>query len=212
MQASPCSGVTIDGPSINVVLRGLTITNTGGNLFGIVMMNGSELTVEDCVVTHFNEGVKIWTSAVANISRLVASDNDIGIDAEYGSTVSVINSKILSSGNYGILISGGLGYTTNVVIDDTLVTGSSAKPTLCIYSANYGAFGNFSITRATLTACDTAIGISDAGTISVSNSMVTGNNTAFAQTAPGTLLSLGNNHLSGNTTDAVGTITTIGGK
>jgi len=49
------------------------------------------------------------------------------------------------------------------------------------------------------------------GTITVSDSMVTGSLNGFYNLS-GTFVSLGNSQVSGNGTETVGTITTIGGK
>lgn len=208
------TGVTINGPGINVLLRGLTITSPGGGSSGVVLVDGSELTIEDCELSHFDRALEVWAygaSTVMNISRMIAHDNNYGVIVKWGATANISNSQILTSGSAGIIIWGGLSLTSNVFIADTLVTGNKSGLTRCIDdSAGAGGTGNMSITRVTVTGCDIAIGILSAGLMTISNSMVSGNNTAFAQSGPGAFHSLGNNHLSSNTNDTVGTITTIG--
>ena len=210
------TGVAIIGAGINVVLRGLTINSTGGS-YGIRMTNGSELTVENCVVSNFNNfGLSIETAATVNIAETAIRDNLYGIVAGFGATANITNSQVIKSGFEGIEIFGGPpSTTTSIFIADTLVTGSGAGGSSYGID-NYavaGATGNISATRVMVTGCTYAIynEPSGAGTTTVSNSMISGNAYAFLQQT-GTFNSLGNNHLSENTNPNVGTITLIGGQ
>jgi hypothetical protein len=105
--------------------------------------------------------------------------------------------------------------TTSAVIVDTLITGAGlGHSTYCIdNNPSGGVTGNVSATRVTVTDCQWAFNNEPTsnGTLTVSNSMVTGNVYGFLRQS-GSFLSLGNNHVSGNQFDTSGTITTIGGK
>ncbi len=221
--AGTATGVEIIGPAAKVVLRGLSIISTSGSLadtggkYGIRMTSGTELSVEDCVIAGFvgdasgvyGTGVSIETQASVRISGTVIRGNRYGVNVGFGATANVVNSQIVNNGEEGIQVYGGSsGATTNIHIADTLVSGSS----FCIL--NYAApstFGYIFATRVTVTACGHAIANDPpgSGTTTVSNSMVTGN--AFGLTASsGTLFTLGNNHVNGNTANTNGSVTTIG--
>jgi Right handed beta helix region len=210
------TGVAIAGAAYNVTLRGLTINSTGGTGYGIRMTNGSELAVENCVISNFGSGtgVSIETSATVKIAGTVVSDNYVGIVAGYGATANITNSQIIKSTSEGIEINGGSSDTTNVTVTDTLVTGTGGgNITYCIDNfATGGTIGNMSITRVTVTNCFAAIDHepSGTGTTTVSNSVVTNNGYGFYNHG-GTFRSLGNNHVSGNAPNISGTITLIGG-
>jgi len=211
------TGVTIATAGIKVALRGLTINSTGASGYGIRMTNGDELVVDNCVVSNFadfNSGiaVSIETAAIAKIAGTVISDSSFGVVAGFGVTMNITNSQVINSIREGIEINGGAaGTTTNVFIDDTLATGIGALSYCIDNFATSGATGNITATRVTVTTCQNAITSepSGTGTVTVSNSMVTGSLRGFYQTS-GTFNSLGNNHVNGNTVDKAGTITTIG--
>jgi hypothetical protein len=103
------------------------------------------------------------------------------------------------------------GTTTTAAVSDAIVMG----PNIAVYLRANDATGiaRASVTRSTLS--NNAIGaVSDGngpGTVllTISNSMVTGNDTGLNQSGTGTLNSLGNNTLDQNNANTVGTITTI---
>jgi hypothetical protein len=210
------TGVAITGAGVNVVLRGLTINSTGGSGFAIRMTDGAQLIVDGCAISNFSAGygVSIETPATVRIAGAVISNNNYGVVAGYGATVNITNSQVVETVFEGILISGGpSGPTTNIFIADTLVTGNGTGSTFCIDNdAVAGASGNISGSRVTITGCQYAV-INEPftdGTLTVSNSMVTGNQYGFYR-VNGTFQSLGNNHVSGNATaDTSGAITPIG--
>jgi hypothetical protein len=67
--------------------------------------------------------------------------------------------------------------------------------------------------RVTVTGCGFAVSNepAGAGTLTIGNSLVSGNGTAFDSLGTN-FFSLGNNQLSSNTFEASGTVTTVGGK
>ncbi len=208
------TGVDIDGAGINVVLRGLTVNGVGGS-YGIRMTNGSQLTVEDCVISKFKatgaRGVSIETSAAVKVTGTVVRDNASGITVGFGAKANIANSQVTDSGIEGIQISGGSSGDTKVFIDDTLVS----RGGYCIDNyASSGTTGYISATRVTVTGCSFAISneplAGATGTTTVSSSTVVGNDYGLYNSG-GTFDSLGNNHVDGNINPSLGTITIIGG-
>lgn len=218
ISAASGAGVAITAAGISVTLRGLTINGTGG-AYGIRMTNGSALTVEDCAVSSFlndsdASAISIETGAAVKVSGTVVSDAFNGILIGFGATANITNSQVVKTVFEGIALGGGTSGTTNVHIDGTLLTGSSAGASYCIDNvASVGTSGNISATHVTVTGCQTGIfnRPPGSGTTTVSNSMISGNGRAFVQT-DGTFYSLGNNHVSGNAQPNSGAITIIGGQ
>lgn len=213
------TGVAITGAGVNVTLHGLSINSTGGD-YGIQMTNGAELAVENCVISNFTvaqaTGISIATAAMVKISETVVRDSQYGIIVGYGATANITHSQVIKNNIEGIEIYGGPpGTTTNVYIADTLVTGNGiGGSTFCVDNyASSGTIGNMSATRVTVTDCAEAFENEpfSGGTMTVSNSMVTGNSYGFYRLT-GTFYSLGTSQVGGNTFDTQGVITTIGGK
>ncbi len=209
------TGVLIATAGVNVVLRGLTINNTGGN-YGVHMTNGSELVIENCVISNFNTGVLIEAPARVSITGTTIRDSSYGLIAGFGATVDIATSQVLGNLTEGIEIYGvSSPVTTRVHVSDTVVTGRGPSgSSYCIDNyAQTGTTGYMSVIRATVSDCGFAISNepTGSGTTTVGNSMVSGNGTAFDSLGTN-FFSVGNNQLSDNTFDASGTITTVGGK
>ena len=208
-------GVFIATPGINVVLRGLTINGLGGNA-GIFMPVGASLSVENCVVANFpGSGVGILAYANAARVRIVDTllrDNGTGIQVENASAV-ISRATVLGSSNVGIYLYGTVvGTRTNAVVTDTTVSGG-----------NIGFYANSGITDANVrlaiirstSSNNSSSGIgalsSPASTalVTLSESMVTGNNTGLSQSGAGaTMQSLGNNTVRQNGINTSGAVTT----
>jgi hypothetical protein len=100
------AGITISAPStINVVLRGLTISGQGGSR-GIYMFRGTTLTVENCVISGH-------TSGGIDVSRERLAPSDI--------TVRISDTIIRDNGNTGVRIS----ENVNVTITRATISGHS---------------------------------------------------------------------------------------
>lgn len=126
------------------------------------------------------------------------------------------NSKFLNMDGAGITVHGSL-YTTNasaVYVTDSVFTGTGVTGnSACISnSPNFPETGSYLYaTGVSVSNCHYAMRNSPfavAATMEVSDSMVTGNGYGLTNQG-GTFNSLGNNHVSGNTIDTQGTITTV---
>jgi hypothetical protein len=142
------NGVTIDGPGIAVVLRGLTVNGQGG-LHGIHFAQGSRLTVEDCTVANMsghgifatapssivfvkrtvirgnvNMGVFVQGSVVANLDGLHVEDNQqTGVIASDGARITLSNSVL--SKNFVGVHAASLSSTHSVMtVSHTVISGS----------------------------------------------------------------------------------------
>ena len=205
-------GVTIATASINVTLRGLNITGSGGGSNGVVMTNGARLSIENCVISNFSTGVFVDTAATVRIIDSLIRENGIGVLLDGGATAVISGSKILGSTDTGVYVNGGVGgTTTTAAISDAIVTNNNHG----VYAAapNATAVARMSVTRSTIS--NNPYGVfadfsNGTTVITLSDSMVTGNTTAgLRQVGSATLESLGNNTVRQNGADTSGTITTV---
>jgi Right handed beta helix region len=209
------TGVLIATAGISVVLRGLSINSTGGT-YGVRMTNGTELVIENSVISNFGMGVSVEAPARVAITDSTVRDCSKGVVVGFGANANVANSQVLGNLLEGIQIIGGAGaVTTHVHVSDTLVTGRGpGGSAYCIDNfASVGTTGHMSVTRVTVSGCSFAISNepSGSGTLTIGSSMVSGNGTAFDSLGTN-FFSLGNNQLSDNMFDTSGTITPVGGK
>ena len=209
------TGVLIATAGISVVLRGLSINSTGGT-YGVRMTNGTELVIENSVISNFGIGVSIEAPARVAITDSTVRDCSKGIVVGFGANANLANSQVLGNLLEGIQIIGGAGgVTTHVHVSDTLVTGRGpGGSAYCIDNfASPGTTGHMSAIRVTVSGCSFAISNepSGSGTLTIGSSMVSGNGTAF-DSLGANFFSLGNNQLSDNMFEMSGTITPVGGK
>jgi hypothetical protein len=213
--ATGTTGVAVDGPGINVSLHGLSINGSAANGAGIRMINGSSLTVDNCTISNLGGAVIVETAASVGIAGVAIRKSFIGVSVGFGAVASITNTQIINSTFSAILSSSApsAATTTNIFVTNTVVTGGE----YCILNTpGIDANGNISATRVTVSGCQFAVvnEPATAGSVTLSDSMISGNAHGLVQWTEGigAFQTLGNNHLSGNTTDTFGTITTIGGK
>ena len=211
-------GVTVSGTGLKVVLRGLTINSLAGG-YGVRVLggsDGSELIVEACEISNFDYGILVESAATVTVTDTVVRNNLYGINVRDGATVTVARSSVLLNQNEAIMIDGvaAPALTSSIVVTDWIVAGRGPG-----YAANCidnsvnvagSGTGTITVTRSTVTDCQSGILVESggAGTVTVSHSTVTRNLYGFTNIS-GTFLSLGNNNVSGNMTDTSGTITPI---
>jgi len=212
--AASGNAVTIATPGVEVVLRGLNINGIGAT-FGINLTAGSELAVENCVITNFTtRAIHVSTPAVVNVVDSVIRSNDTGMYMAGGARVSVTGTKILNSTLRAFWVHGiTAGTTTRASITDSVVSGNLVG--IQAYSENGTA--NAFIRVMNVTATNNSFGVtSELGggltRVSIGNSIVTDNlEYGLLQNSTAVLESLGNNLVSGNGTNVSGTITPLGG-
>ena len=219
--ASPVgAAITIDTPSVNVLVRGLSLQTTLYNGYGIYMHQGASLTVENCTISGFQMGIAVDAQAAVKVSGSSIRDNHTGIFVS-NATLDVSRSELLRNTNEGVwskLMAPG-GFVV-VSISDSLLVGNGGAISVgggAILSDDDGHSGTqkMSITRSTLSQNTTGVRASRlystaTMTMTVTGSTVTGNQTGFLQEGGAVFESLGNNTVRQNDTNASGTITTVG--
>ena len=131
------AGITVNGASIKVVLRGLSINNQGGT-DGIDFLQGAGLHVENCVISGFSAGIGIdlqAASGVMHVNDTTIRDGGQGIRVFAASAVTVSRTRVEDNAIYGVFVVGG----AIVGIEDSIVSGSDTDiyvfPTLPSSSA-----------------------------------------------------------------------------
>jgi hypothetical protein len=208
------TGVTIATAGVTVLLRGLNINGVGGAV-GVSMTNGTNLTMDNCVVANFTgSGVVIDTSgAKVKISNTVFSGNgQDGLQVAQGK-VDVVGSR--ANGNlragFGAIVTSG-GGTSTLTVTDSTASGNNYGFAAIANAASSTA--HISLTRAAGTS-----NLADGMRVEVLTGAATGivGNSTFTENvnglnnAAGTLRSLGNNVVDFNTNNTTGTITSVGG-
>jgi hypothetical protein len=209
--ASGGTAVEIATPGVDVVLKGLTITGQGdGN--GIDMTAGNSLHVEKTTIANFapggsGAGLRVQTGARVKVVDSVLRGNGYGIYAGNGAAVSVLGTRILDNGSVGIGVNSfgtASGTSTAIEISESAIAGSA----WCVI--NYEAAGNtasINAARSTVTNCVYGLHNDSGGTnTTVIGGSTVSNNSYGLYRSGGTLVSMGNNTVYGNTTNTVGTI------
>ncbi|CAH1193066.1 Right handed beta helix region [Candidatus Nitrotoga sp. BS] len=220
VSAAGTSGVTIATPGVSVVLRGLTINGLGGDS-GILMTAGAKLSIENCVISNFSIigsssnqlGVLVQTPATVRMVNTLIRDNDIGIQLQEGATADISESKFLGNSTAGIFaFNETAGTTTTAAISNTIVLGSG----IGIYARVITPTASSKIDISRSIVSSSGVGITaespasvGAASVSIRKSMVTGSSNFGLWNIDGTLISYGNNTLSNNSVNVVGTLTTV---
>ena len=213
--ASSGNAVTIATAGVKAVLRGLNINGTGAG-YGVKMTGGAALSVENCIVSNFAD-TAVFVNAAASVQVVdsVIRDNGNGIMLQGGASATIATTKVLRTVSRGILVLGSLaGTTTTASISDSVVSGGGFIG-IQAYSTVEAAHARMMITRTT--ASNNQYGVvsesESANTLlTVGGSMATGNTIAgFQQGGTAYLWTMGDNHVSGNGNNVVGTIWASGG-
>ena len=213
ISASSGSAVTIATAGVNVRLSGLKLNGIGAS-HGILMTDGSSLTVENCTVSGFSTiGIAVGGPIQVRIlNSLVTASGLDGILID-GGTADVVNTRLLANDRIGIFSDATTGTGTRVAVTDSVAsrntygfavrandTSATASMSVSGSTADNGGYGFYAL----ITSGTAAI-------MNVASSKATGNVVGFANAAnPGDFRSAGNNLVIDNDTNAGGTITNIG--
>lgn len=213
---SPDNGVVVNGASIDVVLRGLSINGQGGNT-GIVFTNGKSLSIENCIVSGMGQrgldataagstvyvkdsefrrngfsGLRFGAALEATLDRIRIEDNgSSGLFAEMGASVSLSKSIVSGNGSDGIAAFS-VGGTTRLAVADSVVTGhlSDASGILAFTNGGGPATVLLTVERTMVTRNTAGIAAAASGGTTVVRANVS-NSAITANTFGGLVLNLG---------------------
>lgn len=208
------NAMEVAAPGVKLTLRNLVIvpTATTPGPSGVVMTQGSALTVENCVFASLaNRAILVATPATVRVSGSLFRGNQIAIHFSDGATGEVANVEVLGSSSFGVVAYGNVAATTTVVaVSDTVFQGNGSNAGVGAVATLAGAEARVSVTRSNLTSHGYGISAqapAGAASVTVSRSFFAGNSSWFLQETAGVVRSLGDNHV--DDSSSTGTLTTI---
>jgi hypothetical protein len=200
------------GASDTVILRGLTVTNQGGNNVGIQFFTGGTLHVESCVVNGFGaNGIEFNGPGKLEVKDSILRGNGAAILVAGASVVAIDDVRLEANTQGGLVVLP----EARVTVRNSVASGNGAG-FLALSDTAAAAELNIENCVASnnddgIVAQSTSTGIA---TVRVANSTVTDNGVVGLHNfgSPAVLLSRGNNTVEGNTTNTSGTIGTYTAK
>jgi hypothetical protein len=202
--------MVISGASTNVTLQGLKLNGVGIIANGIRIDSAATVHIEDCTVERYtNAGIKLVALTVTElfVSNTVSRDNtDTGLYVFNGAArVAVDNSRFENNGGHGVYLEVAKANIVRSIASGNYVNGyqlgGSANITETTAADNGGAgfvfLSSASATLASSVARGNGTGISNAGAVSITESIITSNSAAISN--GGTLYTRQNNVLGGPT-------------
>lgn len=215
ISASSGNAVTIATGGVNVILRGLNINGIGA-AHGVRMTSGSSLSIENCVISNFNNnGVYLTGTMDLRMSNSMVRGNNEGVWIEGGVTATIAGTTIRANIDSGLVVwFTGAAVTTTAAVSDSVIS-DNGNVGMVSNSIPATEVARTSITRSTI-ANNGAFGVymcASGGTAlaSISYSLISGHTTAGLNNACGTIRSQGNNTLEQNSANTSGVITTFAG-
>ena len=211
------NGITVsipasaDDPTRSVRIRGLGINGAGVSgpvgtrtgLVGIRATAGTSLFVEDTVIEEFSQqGIQVQTSAAFNLSLdrvLIRNTNSSGValSGSAGQVVASLNKVRIYDTSTALTLSGSARANLRNVTMAHNTSGITTSGLTNIVNAD-----NIMVSFATAAALQANV----TGTIRLANSVITQNTTGLNANG-GSIISMSNNSVSGNTADGAFTST-----
>jgi hypothetical protein len=204
LNAGGVNGVNVNAANIRVVLRGLSINGAGTGLNGINFINGSQLSVERCIIFgQTGNAITVNLGVAADLyvtnTYITTSGSGIAANSSVASVfISVDNTSILNVNQFGFAA------TNNIVGTITNSTVASASSGVIVAGTS-----QINVDTSTLINNATALNAFNAAAVMrVSNSNIYNNGSNFNIVAGAQILSTGNNRTtaSGGTPNPTGTI------
>jgi len=212
ISAATGDAITIATPSVQVVLRGLNINGIGA-ANGISMTDGSRLAIENCVISNFAvAGVLVNAPATVAIVNSLIRENSYGALIQQHSASTISNTQFLGNLQVGLKLFNHTiaGTQSTASVTDSVMSGGQVGIHV---AAAMGGMARMPVIRTTLSNLQTGALVSESGGMSlltISNSMVTGNNYGFSMSgSQATVESLGNNTVRQNNVDTDTPLTAV---
>jgi hypothetical protein len=223
-------GIVINaGAADEVILRGLTINNQGGNN-GVVFNSGAALYVESCTIRGFalasmanlkfapgaasklfvkdsyirggQAGINLAngaTLASATIDNTRIESNVNGVTASFSGALTLRNSIIAENTNHGVSLQTGAGQVLDAALDNVMLSNNDTN------GLNV-AGSNITVAMSSSTVVGNITGVfvqggGSAATARLTNNVISRNTTGVQTGANGSVLSPASNTIEGNGTD-----------
>ncbi|MBX3674712.1 MAG: right-handed parallel beta-helix repeat-containing protein [Burkholderiales bacterium] len=214
------TALSISGAGIDVTLQNLVIRSSNGDI-GVLIANAGTVNVIGSTILgfrgFFNDGVGIWSNTGTNATKVnivgtILRNNHHGIVVAGNGRATISKSNVLGNGGVGVWSNSGTGIAV-VHVSDTVSSGNAHG---FVASGSSGAYNSYMfVTRSVATENANAGFLTDGGITAfmvVGESMSTNNASGFNNNGGNlTFHSRGNNTVTANVADIVGTITPHGG-
>ena len=210
------------GAADEVILRGLTINNQGGNN-GVVFNSGAALYIESCTIRGFSlpgmanvkfapsaasklfvkdsyirggqAGINLangTTAASATIDNTRIESNVTGVTASFSGAVALRNSIVSENTGHGVSLQTGAGQALDAALDNVMLSNNDSN------GLNV-AGGSITVAMTSSTAVGNITGVfvqggSSAATARLTNNVISRNTTGVQTGANGSILSPGEQH------------------
>jgi hypothetical protein len=223
-------GIVVNaGAADEVILRGLTINNQGGNN-GIVFNSGAALYVESCTIRGFalpsmanlkfapggasklfvkdsyirggGAGINLAngvTLASATIDNTRIESNVTGVTASFSGALTLRNSIVAENTNHGVNLQTGAGQALDAALDNVMLSNNDTNG-LNVAGSNI----TVAMTSSTVVGNITGVFVQGGGspaTARLTNNVISRNTTGIQTGANGSVLSPASNTIEGNGTD-----------
>ena len=203
--------ISITAANLKVALRNLVIApvvTLPAGTTGVNMTGASSLTIENCLIANLpEEGVRVEAAGTLKVANSTLRNNGavsgaVAISLQRGATATVAATQMLGNGGGGV---GAYGYygstTTTASVSDSVVSGGYGG--VIAFTNNASAIARVSVTSSMIERTEFALKSQTSGIgtaeVNVGSSLIVDNEYAWDQSGTGsTLLSLGNNQISGN--------------
>ena len=189
------AGITVNAAaSDQVVLRNLTLYGSGTGTSGVRVLSAAKVVVERVDISGFDNGIEQASSAEVDVFDSHLYDNrsyGMLITAPAGRTL-IDGTRLVNNGSYGLRLDG----AGIVSVRRSTASGNSV---IGLWANGVGAF--LSVDDSLAANGSYGIGAGAGATVSVSNTSIINTTTKGLLDAGGSLLTFGNNRLSGNTLD-----------
>ncbi|MBZ0251259.1 MAG: hypothetical protein K8F93_16510 [Burkholderiales bacterium] len=214
------TALTINGAGIEVSLQNLVIRGSNGDI-GVLVANAKSVNVIGSTVLGFygfsNNGVGIWSNTGATATQLnivgtTVRNNHHGIIVAGNGHATISKTHVLGNNGVGVWANSGTGISV-VSVSDSVSSGNAHG---FIATGSGGAFNSYMFVTRSVAAKNANAGFLTDGGITafmlVGESMASDNASGFNNSGGDlTFQSRGNNTVSGNVVNLIGTITPHGG-
>jgi hypothetical protein len=198
--------ISITADTLKVALRNLVIVPLagGGGTKGINMTGASTLTIEHSLIANLpGEGVYVGAGKLKIANTILRNNGGSAVYMQDGAAAEISGTQMLANVNGGVVAYSTTATTTTASVSDSVVSGGIWGVVAATTFA--GAVARIGVTRCTIEgtgfALDSETNNLGSAIVAASNSMITNNNYAWYQSGAGSIIrTLGNNHITDNTT------------
>jgi hypothetical protein len=201
------NGIVINAAATDVVtLRGLIIDGTNTSSSGISILSAARVNIENCVIQEFATGVDVTPSASGSTTSVKVQDSTIinntaGLISKPTGGAAVVmsidHSRIDNNFGGGMKVDGTGGGSSSVSVRDSSINFNASNGVNGVTSISGSV--QIDLTRDVI-ATNGLAGVQSNGvmtTMTVGDSILSNNGTAWSAISGGSLLSYGNNQVTG---------------